>query len=384
MSAYQAIGKHFVSAKVVTRLIRARHKFDWIDGAKPDRDRLQRFLSIALDKVDGSYDYASYCGLQVLDLPDGQMADLTAREKGRLRDIMLVALMADLARFEVRASTGVEHRSPGMRPEPARAMARIRIALAVIRPSLERMGYQTPRKAVSTPEGITRLLDRFNSQIDPETRAQVARSLLPVHTLHDEIMFLRTLQAFEVNFAWIAVHLRNAVVLLAADPDAALERLREATGVLQETLRLMPLIGSMQPEAFHDFRRFTEGASAIQSSGYKAVEALCARPSVDRVDSPAYRSVPKVQSEVRAGMGTLEDAMLEARAAGRIPHTIDSDLVEAMSAFSDLLLKWRRAHFEIARRVLGGLEGTGYTEGVPYLDRVRDLPVFPRFERDQS
>jgi tryptophan 2,3-dioxygenase len=67
-----------------------------------------------------------------------------------------------------------------------------------------------------------------------------------------------------------------------------------------------------------------------------------------------------------------------APAAGCLTPATDADLAAGMAEFSDLLLKWRRAHFEIARRVLGGLEGTGYTEGVPYLDRVRDLPVFPR------
>ncbi len=47
-----------------------------------------------------------------------------------------------------------------------------------------------------------------------------------------------------------------------------------------------------------------------------------------------------------------------------------------MQAFEAALLKWRQSHYRLAVKMLGERRGTGYTEGVPYLGKVRALPVF--------
>lgn len=47
-----------------------------------------------------------------------------------------------------------------------------------------------------------------------------------------------------------------------------------------------------------------------------------------------------------------------------------------MTGFAQALQRWRGTHYRLAVRMLGEATGTGYTEGTPYLDSVRDIPVF--------
>jgi tryptophan 2,3-dioxygenase len=58
-------------------------------------------------------------------------------------------------------------------------------------------------------------------------------------------------------------------------------------------------------------------------------------------------------------------------AAGRPP-----EVVTAMAEFAAALSRWRQTHYRLAVRMLGAKPGTGYTDGTPYLERVRAVPVF--------
>ena len=94
----------------------------------------------------------------------------------------------------------------------------------------------------------------------------------------------------------------------------------------------------------------------------------------DRFSSAAYSSVPEVREQVLAGQFTVDEAyrhaMIGESEAGR------AALTEAMTDFSSALLRWRQTHYRLAVRMLGQRSGTGYTEGTPYLDSVRSIPVF--------
>jgi tryptophan 2,3-dioxygenase len=74
-----------------------------------------------------------------------------------------------------------------------------------------------------------------------------------------------------------------------------------------------------------------------------------------------------VRGQVLDGRRTLDEAVA-ARPYARMSA--------AMERFETAVLKWRQSHFRVAMRMLGRRPGTGYTEGVPYLDQVRAIPVF--------
>ncbi|MDV7142766.1 hypothetical protein R3X27_08725 [Tropicimonas sp. TH_r6] len=363
LELYLSCGKHFVPPEILVQLDKAR--------SLSRQGQLRVFLDIALDKRDRRYDYSSYCALALLDLPDDG-GDLDPGEIDTRRDRMLVDLLGDVIRFEVQALDGAGAPLPQMRPEPVEAEKRVQRALAALRPSVERMDGT----AETGLDGARRFLAWRDAALTTQTRLRMALSLQPVHLVHDEYMFLRILQSFEVNFAWIAVLLRRAIRELPEENGAALPSLRQANAILREAARLFPLLGTMQIAAFHDFRRFTEGASAIQSAGYKRVEALCRRPDPERLDSAAYAAVPEVRVRAEDGQETLDDAFAAACRHGRLAAPERDALAQEMRIFSKQLLRWRQAHYQLAKRFLGTRGGTGYTEGVPYLDAVRSVPVF--------
>jgi hypothetical protein len=99
-------------------------------------------------------------------------------------------------------------------------------------------------------------------------------------------------------------------------------------------------------------------------------------PEMSRLDSPAYRSVPEVRERVLAGQPNLDDALSTARASGRLLSDMQEDVRSAMRGFEEALLRWRKTHYRLAVRMLGQRRGTGYTEGVPYLEKAPALAVF--------
>ena len=279
---------------------------------------LATFLDFTLDKYDGRYDNPSYIAIDLLPLPS------TREELDRL----VAILVADVLRHE--REHGDDERLVAKR---------------------FRLGMRVLRRPV---EAVEREFD------DAEAERVRRRTVLPVSLVHDEYMFIRMLQCYEATFAFIAVKLREAIDA----PETAAEAVAAAEQAMLAARPLWSMVATMRAEHFLAFREFTDGASAIQSRNYKLVESLCARPSQARLDSPAYRSVPEVRERVLAGQPSLGD--VEPDPAARA----------AMERFEAALAHWRNSHYKLAMKMLGERRGTGYTEGVPYLNDVRSLPVF--------
>lgn len=324
----QRVGRHFLPRDLLDTLDKER-------VAGPPRE-LAAFLDVVLDKHDGRYDYVSYLALDLLPLPTPDMSALAARRRA---DELVLALIEDAAAFEraPRANQLPDHR-------PSQEILAKRLHLA--------------GRAVSFARGRATAL----------TGPAIRRSMLPVATLHDEYLFIRVLQAFETTFALLAALLRTTVDTVASDPSAAVKSLASATVALQETAPLFSLLATMRVDSFRSFRQHTEGASAIQSRNYKLVESLCRRPDQDRLNSPAYESVP----DLRPTPTTVDEAV----AAATLSSSDRAAVATAMTDFAAALTRWRQTHYRLAVRMLGTKPGTGYTEGTPYLAKVRTIPVF--------
>jgi tryptophan 2,3-dioxygenase len=218
---------------------------------------------------------------------------------------------------------------------------------------------------------------RVADDLTAAERRMLQLTVLPVYVAHDEYMFIRMLQSYETTFALVGVQLEAAVAAIADGRAATAARaITSAERAMREASALFSLVATMQPQAFLTFREYTEGASAIQSRSYKTVESLCRTPDRARLDSPAYRSVPDVRERVIAGRPTLEEALETARASGCLTSAMHDAVGSAMQRFEAAVLKWRQTHYRLAVRMLGRRRGTGYTEGVPYLEKVRAIPVF--------
>ncbi|MGH3244275.1 MAG: tryptophan 2,3-dioxygenase family protein [Spirillospora sp.] len=374
---FHLAGKHFVSKELLDTLDGIRGRLSELSAPWADVRTLLAFLDTALDKPDGRYDYPTYLALDLLDLPGVDDPVEHAPYVRSRCDRTIVQLVADALNFELSIAEGYLNILPELRPDASMRTKRYRHGVRAIRPALRRLGLADSVIATE-PEQIARqVCSVVRADMSQHERLVMRLSNLPVASLHDEYLFLRVLQAFETSFSFIAVQLRAAIAALAEhEVDKAERFLTAAQDALLEVAPLFSMLATMQVESFRTFRNFTEGASAIQSRNYKIVEALCRTPEPDRVDSAAYRSVPEIRERVLAGGQTLDDGLTAMRESADFTAADRDRVQEAMKGFARALLRWRTTHYRLAVRMLGDATGTGYTEGTPYLDAVRDVPVF--------
>jgi tryptophan 2,3-dioxygenase len=376
---YHRVGKHFVHDNLLAMLARARDAVDHLHDPFHGSALLNRFLQTALDKWDGRYDYPTYTGLALLPMPSVDDPPEQLPYALPRRDRLVIQLIADLLDFELAASEGRTDVLPEMRPDTRTTTKRCRLARNVAAPALRRLGLAGEVTATDPEEAARALCAAVQPELSALDRRILQLSMLPVYVVHDEYMFIRVLQLFEITFAMIAVELRGAVYALAAHEDCRTATLciDVAEKMLRESAPLFSLAATMRVEAFQTFREFTEGASAIQSRNYKILESLCRTPDPDRLASAAYLSVPEVRERVLAGNYTLDEAFQAASDSGYLTGAEVEKLSAAMGRFAATLRRWRQTHYSVARRMLGDQRpGTGATEGTPYLKAVRTIPVF--------
>ncbi|ADU09688.1 hypothetical protein ML5_4184 [Micromonospora sp. L5] len=373
VDAYLYYGKHFIPETWTTPLRSARERLPEVSGP---RAYLADFLAVALDKVDGRYDYRTYLALPLLPIPDAESNAGPADQLLARRDHLHTLLLTDLISFELRALDSTGAPLPQMRPDAMVVRKRVRHAVRAAAPALRRLSFALP--AAGDPMALARRLTALTA-IDRTAgdRLMLRTTMLPVERVHDEYLFIRVLQAFESTLALLAVDLTAAIT--AVDEErlpAAGARLSFAASLLRETAPLWSLLATMQPEAFHAFRVYTDGASAIQSRAYKLVESLCRIPDPQRLHSAAYLSVPDVYARVSNGQRSLDDALDAIRADHRALAQTPI-LADGMRQFAAAVRQWRRTHYRLAVRMLGTERpGTGATPGTPYLLHGRDQQVF--------
>jgi tryptophan 2,3-dioxygenase len=356
VAEFQRTGRHMVAGELLDGLDRARQLLVAM-GAPAELPR--RFVDCALDKRDGRYDYRSYVALDLL--PSQPAHDIAS-----WRDRLVLQLITDMLAFELGEAGDL---LPLKRPDPVTVARRLRAALRC----LPGAGRTPPVGGIRAD--AERWCELARAQTDPGERLRLRISMLPVDLLHDEYMFIRVLQASEVTLALVGCTLERVVGALAV-PDAktAARGLAAATEGFGQLRLLFSLMATMDRDAFQRFRSFTEGASAIQSDSYKRIESLCRRPDEDRLNSVAYSSVPAVRAAIWAGARTIDDTLAE---SAPLLSRAELALVHGqMDQFAAALRRWRQTHYSLAVRMLGDRAGSGYTNGTPYLEQVRDIPVF--------
>ncbi|HYF25470.1 MAG TPA: tryptophan 2,3-dioxygenase family protein [Baekduia sp.] len=363
-AALQRTGKHVPDRHLIALLAGVRDRLP-----RHGNGLLERFLHVVLDKHDGRYANPTYLALDLLPIAWRDQPTPDPAQAARQRDRVVVLLLADALRFELDAAEGRHDLSPEMRPNVRLLGKRCRHGLRAARPALARLGLDGGAAVADPVDAARRMCRAVEADATPAERRMLALTVLPVSRVHDERLFLRVLQAYELTFAAMAVSLQAAIADVGAGrTSGAARRVGDAERQLREAAPLFSLIGTMQPEAFLTFRQSTDGASAIQSRSYKLLESLCRRPDAERLDSPAYRSVPEVRERVLAGQADLDAAVAAAGGA--------AEVAAAMAGLEDALGAWRRTHHSLAVKMLGARRGTGATAGVPYLAAAREIPVF--------
>ncbi|WP_218924670.1 tryptophan 2,3-dioxygenase [Streptomyces sp. or20] len=356
VSVFQRVGKQRVAATLLAALAEARTR---ASAHSP----LARFLDVALDKHDGRYDYSSYLAI-----------DLFPEPADTVTDRVVTLLVADVLAFELAALDGADVPLPGLRPDRRTVGLRCRHGLRALARSVARTGG--PDVPEGEPAEAARVVvTAVEESRTPQETHLLRTTLLPVDTVHDEYLFLRVLQSFEMHFALSSRHMATVPDLLDdGDTRGAGAVLGDLADRFDETAHLFSLLATMQVEAFRTFRLHTEGASAIQSNNYKRLESLCRRPDPGRLASAAYDSVPVVRDEVNEGRRTVDEAL--AALGSSSSAAARAELEGERQRFAAAYERWRRTHHRLAVRMLGDQPGSGYTAGVPYLAEARTVPVF--------
>ncbi|MGW0608734.1 tryptophan 2,3-dioxygenase [Streptomyces sp. NPDC002640] len=382
----RGVGKHFLSPELLDLLDSCRPALAERSGdGGGDGDHgdtyLARFLDVLLDKYDDRYDYPSYTALPLLrHRAPGPQDDW--RAWSRWRDRLVLLLLADLIEFEQRVLDGAPADPQGSLPSPALLGKRLRLAVRVMEPAALRiLEHAVDAVSVAATPGrtpATTLADAVLATADADERLLLRTSLHPVYVLHDEYLFLRVLQAFETTFSFMARTLDAAVrVLHGEQPGDAATLLASVADVLRESLPLFSLLATMQPDSFQVFRQYTEGASAIQSEGYKTFESYCSTPARARLESHAFTSVPRVREAVLAGRDTVQGAWEDVLASGWLSDRDAAAVRAAAGQLEAVHQRWKQTHYRLAARMIGERTGTGSTEGVPYLRSVITNRLFP-------
>jgi len=224
---------------------------------------------------------------------------------------------------------------------------------------------------------------------------------------HDELLFITIHQVYELWFKLLLHELTSVRDLLlgggSSDAPAgamwsARHLLRRVEQVEQVLIAQLPVLETMTPQDFLDFRSLLSPASGFQSVQFRELEFLSGlkdpafmnrlRAATDaersrlqrRLDEPSLwdgfvaaldrRGLPvSSEAEVRASLVTV--------ARDRASYGDLWDVAEGLLSHDELSAQWRALHATVVERQIGYKQGTGGSTGATYLRSRRDLRFFP-------
>lgn len=232
---------------------------------------------------------------------------------------------------------------------------------------------------------------------------------------HDELQFIVIHQAFELWFKLLLFELEAVrAALFADDAPAAVHLLRRVHAVVRLLTAGWPVIETMRPIDFLEFRSELKPASGFQSRQFREIECLSGAKDPRFLAVFADDAEDAAALRARLAEPTLWDgfvALLRSRglpaADGRAllqtivgitgrQHGADLyELAEALLEYDLLFSAWRQRHVLMAERMIGARPGTGetsvarmiagdaggaggeYFSGVPYLQSTVARRFFP-------
>ena len=234
---------------------------------------------------------------------------------------------------------------------------------------------------------------------------QVPQSRLPDGgSAHDELLFITIHQVYELWFKLLLHELtsvRDVLLHRSAEPDAmwtARHLLRRVEQVEQVLIAQLPVLETMTPQDFLDFRSLLAPASGFQSVQFRELEFLSGLKDpgfVGRLRSASAQERERLQR--RLDEPTLWDGFVaalgetglavssedEVRAAlvtvarDRASYGDLWDVAEGLLSHDELSAQWRALHATVVERQIGYKQGTGGSTGATYLRGRRDLRFFP-------
>jgi tryptophan 2,3-dioxygenase len=217
---------------------------------------------------------------------------------------------------------------------------------------------------------------------------------------HDELLFIIVHQAYELWFKQLLFELTSVRDLMmegdAHQPKHLLERAHSIERVM---IAQVPVIESMSPQDFLEFRQHLAPASGFQSIQFREVEFLSGLKDENYVGRLVLSDDEEKRLRARLDEPTLWDAfsaLLETRglpmpaddddkriesllrvARGRREFAEEFYLSEALLTHDELFALWRQHHVLMVERQIGSKTGTGGSTGASYLRTTLEKRFFP-------
>jgi tryptophan 2,3-dioxygenase len=220
---------------------------------------------------------------------------------------------------------------------------------------------------------------------------------------HDELLFITIHQVYELWFKLLLHEVETVRDLLlgAGDPRTmwqARHLMRRVVAVEQVLIAQLPVLETMTPQDFLDFRALLAPASGFQSVQFRELEFLSGAKDpayLDRLHSATEAERARLQR--RLDEPSLWDGLLASLAARGLPVDDDSrvgdsllvvardreaygdlwDVTEGLLSHDELSAQWRALHATVVERQIGYKSGTGGSTGASYLRSRRDLRFYP-------
>ncbi len=207
-------------------------------------------------------------------------------------------------------------------------------------------------------------------------------------------------QVYELWFKQILFELETVRELLFSDCLPMVRHLLGRVHTIERVLiEQIPVIESMSPQDFLEFRTHLAPASGFQSIQFREIEFISG------LKDPVYLERLSLTEDQRAAMeGRLEDPTLwdafcavlekrglpmpaddeETRRASLLTIARDRDkyvdewiAAEALLTHDQLIATWRQRHVLMVERQIGTKSGTGGSTGAPYLRTTLDKRFYP-------
>jgi tryptophan 2,3-dioxygenase len=237
--------------------------------------------------------------------------------------------------------------------------------------------------------------------IDALLAQQVPESDPPAH---DELLFITIHQVYELWFKLVLHEIETVRDLLhggGSDRESmwqARHLMRRVVAVEQVLIAQLPVLETMTPQDFLDFRSLLAPASGFQSVQFRELEFISGAKDPSYLDRLHFATESeRARLQRRLDEPSLWDGLLASLAARGLAVDDDErigesllevardrasygdlwDVTEGLLSHDELSAQWRALHATVVERQIGYKAGTGGSTGASYLRSRRDLRFYP-------
>jgi tryptophan 2,3-dioxygenase len=232
----------------------------------------------------------------------------------------------------------------------------------------------------------------------PELLSQ--QELLSDPSAHDELLFIVIHQAYELWFKEILFELESIrEALFAGDTRRARHYLRRVHTIEQVMIQQIPVLETMSPQDFLEFRHNLAPASGFQSVQFREIEAISGLKEPGIAKRLGDSDGERARLARRFEEPTLWNAFCHLLDEHGFPMPADDEqarresllklawsdrgytelwaVAESLLTHDENIAAWRQRHLLMVERQIGGKTGTGGSTGAGYLRTTMEKRFFP-------